>query len=59
MIFGRFFDRRPLDERLDVQKKTLDDVGDLVKKASEEITVIKNQLVKKANGSLYPTGKLK
>ncbi len=54
MIFGGFFDRKPLDEKLESQRKTLEEVGDLVKKASDEISLIKDQLVKKANGSLYP-----
>ncbi len=54
MIFGGWFNRGPSDEKLESQRKTLDEAGGMVKKASDEISLIKDQLVKKANGSLYP-----
>ncbi len=53
MIFGGWFDRRSADEKLEAQKRTLDEIGEAVKKAAEEISSIRGQLVKKANGSLY------
>ncbi len=54
MIFGGWFARGPSDEKLESQRKALDAAGELVKIASGEISLIKDQLVRKANGSLYP-----
>ena len=54
MIFGGWFSRKPYDERLESQRKALDEVGEAVRKASDEISQIRAQLVRKANGSLYP-----
>lgn len=53
-LFGGLFSRGTEDERLEEQRKKLNSVHELVKDASDEIGVIKDQLVRKANGSLYP-----